>query len=1359
MPDGISIDGELRQETVPSAAKFDPDPDPVFRLLMGGLTPTTGQSAFFRRFCNAREDTWRKLYEQNRSMLATAGGDVLLTGMDGAGRTEALLAAALYAALVRGENVLFVVSSHDRALALAKVVGKRVSMMLLDDYVHVSVLSRTAMSAMMRGTGVQALPDVLFATLEQVERCFFGDGNSAGTDAREAVKAVILAYGTVFVDDFCGYPMEMRVHLPFILDKWRLVLSNGFILPQFVVAVPPVYRSEGLQALGQRLFGMGYAVEELHPRSTEPFWYGVIRIGAELDPDSAIADIVRLSHAEGVKIVYYAEGISKREKETILNGMAPGRRWPKLVSCLDEMDESDAEADAMLHLATSSDNAAPSMRLRVGDTSAVFLRIVLDAEEAVAPVAEPLVPLPDETALPLRVHHLQSILRFLPCGVPVDAAIWSRFGISMTSPTLRSGCLVGKDSLPARWFYDSWTEANYPRVPPYLVLEQASGDAAPGTFVGTGVLSAPPEVLWRVDSGGGAMRLLLARPEGEEVASRSLVEWRVGSNPVGESDLAHAERLECRMDGDTFVFDSRRDPEPGNARHACVVDGKSSRGARLDFVFPERSMSWNPVAGGKPFKCTIPSRVGNIASFRLEDEEQSTLRVDCKVTGRVNSFGRREDSEPLEYSYAAYVSGIVLAPNFSPSNEEETEQRLGPLAEAPVSTNASNYSSVLTHAFTSALKSMFDGEAFYAVTPVFWVDGGTGAAGKAVVWFVEPVDSGWSLFPLFKRMQGNPAFLKRFFSLVKECVGKADSVDRMRAMSRFAVLGDAVSADDRSRAQRLVELLLAENEEVDKLETTRRRGDGPPPGKKPADGYTSQEREFDRVVVDALLDFRPEIDVTKFAAEYGWDHDRISYLFFDVLWNNPQIFYVTKRASCRWTHCGDIVTRFVITDIRYGISKDEYPSRKAQLDKAVAEAMECVSGVDDPVEKARLLHDQIVRICEYDTIAADTNDLSAKARTAFSVLVRHLAVCEGYTMAYRYLLDRAGIRSEEVVSDAMNHSWNYVLLGDNWYHVDVTWDDPVCQGGKPSDERISHKHFLLSDAAIREKGHHDWDVRDLSPATDTAYDKRDWDSVPDSREKGKGVPWQKYRDHPLLRAKGSGNVKHCRGKIHLRVFFVDDGKCSWTDKTRKAYHAMVDDAIQTLERESGLGPELTISWSAENLKMSGSFSKGNDSHDAVPALLGVSGKADVAKLQNSFRKSHGYEEVPMLFVWARDFRGSAKQSQLELSARRTGEWATIGVHDILGNRDGEKRTFIHELLHLFGAEDFYYPPVVEKAADKWLPDSIMNEGHTIDALTRVLVGWDTWLSGNAEGFLNDTKGVTEKELDEACAAEWKKKWH
>ena len=136
-------------------------------------------------------------------------------------------------------------------------------------------------------------------------------------------------------------------------------------------------------------------------------------------------------------------------------------------------------------------------------------------------------------------------------------------------------------------------------------------------------------------------------------------------------------------------------------------------------------------------------------------------------------------------------------------------------------------------------------------------------------------------------------------------------------------------------------------------------------------------------------------------------------------------------------------------------------------------------------------------ICEYDKKACDSNDLSPQARTAYSVLVRHKAVCEGYTMAYRYLLNLAGIRSEEVLSDKMTHCWNYLYLNDKWYHVDVTWDDPLFQ---PDKTKISHEFFLLSDDAIAVKGnprHHDWDVRGLPPASDTKFDNqkdKDWDA-------------------------------------------------------------------------------------------------------------------------------------------------------------------------------------------------------------------------------------------------------------------------
>ena len=95
-------------------------------------------------------------------------------------------------------------------------------------------------------------------------------------------------------------------------------------------------------------------------------------------------------------------------------------------------------------------------------------------------------------------------------------------------------------------------------------------------------------------------------------------------------------------------------------------------------------------------------------------------------------------------------------------------------------------------------------------------------------------------------------------------------------------------------------------------------------------------------------------------------------------------------------------------------------------------------------------------------------------------------------MAYRYLLAKAGIRAEEVLSEKMCHCWNYVNIGESWYHVDVTWDDPIYAGKNPDEDPISHDFFLLSDSAIQAKKHYGWDVRGLPAAADTQYDGRKW---------------------------------------------------------------------------------------------------------------------------------------------------------------------------------------------------------------------------------------------------------------------------
>ena len=65
----------------------------------------------------------------------------------------------------------------------------------------------------------------------------------------------------------------------------------------------------------------------------------------------------------------------------------------------------------------------------------------------------------------------------------------------------------------------------------------------------------------------------------------------------------------------------------------------------------------------------------------------------------------------------------------------------------------------------------------------------------------------------------------------------------------------------------------------------------------------------------------------------------------------------------------------------------------------------------------------------------------------------------------------------------------------------------------------------------------------------------------------------------------------------------------------------------------------------------------------------------------------------------------------------------------------------HELLHLYGAMDYYYPALVKREADKHFLHSIMLDfGGVIhiDEFTKFLVGWNDDLTPDAIDFLKKT---------------------
>jgi len=190
---------------------------------------------------------------------------------------------------------------------------------------------------------------------------------------------------------------------------------------------------------------------------------------------------------------------------------------------------------------------------------------------------------------------------------------------------------------------------------------------------------------------------------------------------------------------------------------------------------------------------------------------------------------------------------------------------------------------------------------------------------------------------------------------------------------------------------------------------------------------------------------------------------------------------------------------YIIKDIviRYTNTKEEADARLAEVNEKIDEIIEKnITPEMTELEKALNLHDYLVLNTSYD-LNQSVPDLY-DGYTAYDILMCGNGVCEGYAQAYNMLLEKAGISSIMVTSDSMNHAWNLVNIDGEWYHVDVTWDDPT----PDATGRVGHGYFLLSDKAFaqakpeagRNTAHRDWNSKGFE-ATSEKYDNAFWQTV------------------------------------------------------------------------------------------------------------------------------------------------------------------------------------------------------------------------------------------------------------------------
>lgn len=119
------------------------------------------------------------------------------------------------------------------------------------------------------------------------------------------------------------------------------------------------------------------------------------------------------------------------------------------------------------------------------------------------------------------------------------------------------------------------------------------------------------------------------------------------------------------------------------------------------------------------------------------------------------------------------------------------------------------------------------------------------------------------------------------------------------------------------------------------------------------------------------------------------------------------------------------------------------------------------------------IHNYIITNAKYDSdkISGTSTYNSDKATGA---LFEGYAICSGYTDAMQLFLEKMGVNSYRVASE--KHTWNAVEIDGVWYHLDLTWDDPVTVG-IPDMNLLEHSFFLIStrDLLNYNTGEHNFD--------------------------------------------------------------------------------------------------------------------------------------------------------------------------------------------------------------------------------------------------------------------------------------------
>ncbi len=221
---------------------------------------------------------------------------------------------------------------------------------------------------------------------------------------------------------------------------------------------------------------------------------------------------------------------------------------------------------------------------------------------------------------------------------------------------------------------------------------------------------------------------------------------------------------------------------------------------------------------------------------------------------------------------------------------------------------------------------------------------------------------------------------------------------------------------------------------------------------------SEKQQEAYAAIFNGALKNQATIDLRKFNLTVN----DLKKAFWSCDYDNPQLFNIYNGYS--YSYPSNNPNYITSISIEYSKNASQTAQTLTKVEETIADIIAEAKKLPSDYDRIKLFHDWIINRTEY--VITGNKYIS---ETDGPILYGE-ALCEGYSRAFEYLCQSVGIECVCIAGTATSsvasgeHMWNMVKVDGKWYHIDVTWDDPLTTSGKPT---LRYDYFLISDAQIK----------------------------------------------------------------------------------------------------------------------------------------------------------------------------------------------------------------------------------------------------------------------------------------------------